>query len=221
MTGAGLPLHFTGARFSWADNTLSTSLLPSIASGSADGYGLEVSATDLTVLDAVEVAFSHGDETALRSAYDAHGSLIYTFCCRTLPEDRAKDVTQEVFVSAWRARDQFDRTKGSLAGWLIGIAKNRTIDNIRSEKRHIDRRSEADIEAVPIESEADSIGDRMLISDAMRTLTDRSRSVIELAYFDGLTHAEIAERTHLPLGTVKSDIRRGLERIRTHIGAVA
>ncbi len=158
------------------------------------------------------------DEASLRSAYDAHGPLVYSFCRRTLGDERAKDVTQEVFVSAWRARHRFDPAKGSLAGWLMGITKNRLIDNVRAEKRHSDRRADDADRDIPVDPAVDRIGDRMLVADALRILPDRSRRAIELAYIEGLTHQEIAEQTDLPLGTVKSDIRRGLIRLRDHLG---
>ncbi|MEZ5341458.1 MAG: sigma-70 family RNA polymerase sigma factor [Acidimicrobiales bacterium] len=180
-------------------------------------YNPTVSTVDHRQLGAVETAFVRGDEHALRAVYDAHGSLIYTFCKRALGDDHASDVTQEVFVSAWRARSQFDPAKGSLAAWLTGIAKNRIIDHFRTERRHAaephdERRSES-----PVEAEVDQVGDRLVVADALRTLPERSRHVIELAYLSDLTHAEIATKTALPLGTVKSDIRRGLASIRRHL----
>ena len=181
------------------------------------GYAHRVSTAALRDIDAVEAAFARGEENALRAAYDAHGPLVYSFCRRSVGDDRAKDVTQEVFVSAWRARDRFDSSKGSLAGWLMGIAKNRLIDNIRAERRHGDRRSEAEPGDLPVESDVERVGDRMLVADALRSLPERSRTVIELAYLSDLTHTQIAEQTSLALGTVKSDIRRGLASIRRHL----
>jgi RNA polymerase sigma-70 factor (ECF subfamily) len=175
-----------------------------------------VSTAEPRGVDAVETLFSQGEEDALRAAYDAHGPLVYSFCRRSLGDDRAKDVTQEVFVSAWRARDQFDSSKGSLAAWLMGITKNRLIDNIRAEQRHAGRRADGEIE-LPVESDVDRVGDRMLVADALESLPERSRTVIELAYLSDLTHTQIAEQTSLPLGTVKSDIRRGLASIRRHL----
>jgi RNA polymerase sigma-70 factor, ECF subfamily len=172
---------------------------------------------ELAATRIVEDAFVRGDEHALRAAYDAHGSLIYSFCRRAVPEDRAMDVTQEVFVSAWRARHRFDPGKGRLGAWLMGIAKNRLIDNIRSERRHDDRRHDAEVADVPAPAEVERIGDRMLLAEVLDELPDRARKVVEMAYFEDLTHTEIAERTSLPLGTVKSDIRRALMRMREHL----
>jgi RNA polymerase sigma-70 factor (ECF subfamily) len=171
----------------------------------------------LDVAEAAEAAFAAGAPDALRQAYDAHGALIYSFCRRSVGEDRAKDVTQEVFVSAWRARERFDPTKGTLGAWLMGITKNRLIDNVRAEQRHADRRSSDDAVDLGVEPDVDRIGDRMLVADALRSLPEQNRRVIELAYFGDLTHSQIAEHTSLPLGTVKSDIRRGLARIRQHL----
>ncbi|MFT7601586.1 MAG: RNA polymerase sigma factor (sigma-70 family), partial [Acidimicrobiales bacterium] len=197
---------------------MSTSLLPHQSlTQQSPGYAPGVSTAALRVIDAVEAAFARGDEDALRAAYDAHGPLVYSFCRRSLGDDRAKDVTQEVFVSAWRARERFDSSKGSLAGWLMGITKNRLIDNIRTEQRHASRRADSEPVEIAVESNVERVGDRMLVADALKSLPERSRTVIELAYLSDLTHTQISERTSLPLGTVKSDIRRGLASIRRHL----
>lgn len=183
----------------------------------APRYAPTVPKAELRQIDVAALAFAGGDESGLRAAYDAHGSLIYSFCRRSLPEDRASDVTQEVFVSAWKARDRFDPSRGSLAGWLIGIAKHRLVDNIRAEQRHAGRRDQSEDGDIGVEPQVDRIADRMLVADALRTLPERARSVIELAYYHDLTHDQIAEKIDIPLGTVKSDIRRGLARIRHHL----
>jgi len=172
---------------------------------------------DLEPTDEVDAAFANGDESALRAAYDHHGKLIYSFCRRSIPEDRAMDVTQEVFVSAWRARARFDPAKGTLGAWLMGIAKNRLIDNIRSEQRHADRRDDTEVVELPASADVDRVGDQMIVASVLQQLPARSRQVVELAYFDDLTHTQIAERTKLPLGTVKSDIRRALSRMRSQL----
>ena len=173
-------------------------------------------ATNLpTAVDGLDTAFASG-RAPLRDAYDAHGSLVYSICRRALDEHAAKDVTQEVFVSAWRGRHQFDPERGTLAGWLVGITKRRIIDHLRSERRHADRRSEELHETPDHQAEpaVDRTVDRMVVADALRQLPKRTREIIELAYVHDLTHHDIAERTGVPLGTVKSDIRRGLLRIR-------
>ena len=161
--------------------------------------------------------FAAGRAT-LREVYDAHGSLVYSICRRSLDTESAKDVTQEVFLSAWKGRDQFDPARGALGAWLVGITKRRIIDHLRSERRHTDRR--ADEEAAPPTvdaAHADRIADRMLLADGLRQLPPSTRRLVEMAFIEGLTHDEIAERTGTPLGTVKSSIRRGLLRVKAHL----
>jgi RNA polymerase sigma-70 factor (ECF subfamily) len=169
--------------------------------------------------DEVGLAFARG-EADLKHVYDAHGSLVYAICRRSLgDEHRAREVTQDVFVSAWRGREQFDPARGSLAGWLVGITKRRVVDHVRRERRHADRRADdsEDSPPVPVEPEVDRIADRMVVAHALHRLAPRAREVIGLAYVHGLTHQEIAEQTGLPLGTIKSDIRRGLLALRHHM----
>ncbi len=173
-----------------------------------------MSSSESAPIDSVEKAFVRGDESALRAAYAEFGDLVYTFCRRTLDESRAKDVTQEVFISAWRSRERYEPARGTLAGWLIAITKNRIVDNVRAEQRHSDRRSGDDPADVPVAAEVERIGDRLMIAEALRCLSDRARRVVTMHYFDDLTHRQIAERMSLPLGTVKSDLRRGLSQIR-------
>lgn len=171
---------------------------------------------DSTSAPTLDAAFAAGTAD-LRSVYDEHGGLVYAICRKSLDEHTANDVTQEVFVSAWRARDQFDPERGNLAAWLVGITKRRIIDHLRSEGRHRDRRAPEPTELTDHDAdhEISRTVDRIIVADALRQLPERARRVISLAYLDGLTHHEITDRTGLPLGTVKSDIRRGLERIRT------
>ena len=165
----------------------------------------------------LESAFARGEEHALRDAYLRHGRLIYTYCRRTLDEARAQDVTQEVFISAWRSRHRYDPAKGKLVGWLFAITKNRIIDNLRAERRHSERRAGRDPTELPVYSQIESIGNKLMIADAVRSLPDRARRVVMLHYFDDLTHRQIAERMSIPLGTVKSDLRRSLLEIRDQL----
>lgn len=190
---------------------------PSIRIVARHDYAHVVPTTGIRPIDDVDAAFVRGEESALRAAYDAHGSAVYSYCRRSLGDDRAGDVTQEVFLSAWRARERFDPAKGSLGAWLMGITKNRLIDNVRAEKRHSDRRSDREPGETPVESEVEHVGERMLVVEALKRLPERQRTVVELAFFEDLTHQQIAERTALPLGTVKSDIRRSLARIREEL----
>jgi RNA polymerase sigma-70 factor (ECF subfamily) len=173
----------------------------------------------------VQKAFAQGQEQALKAAYLLHGKLVYTYCRRSLDEARSMDVTQEVFISAWKNRHRYDPAQGTLAGWLVSITKNRIIDNLRAERRHSERRDSRD----PVEVAAchltardqiDMIADKLLVADALRSLPDRAKRVVMLHYFDDLTHSQIAQRMSLPLGTVKSDLRRSLMKLRSQLESV-
>lgn len=168
--------------------------------------------------DEMVTGFVAGDEAALKAVYDHHQRLVHSFCRRTVGVDRAADVTQEVFLAAWRSRTRFDASAGSLTGWIMGIARFKAVDALRADSR---RPSTADDELVAdLTTTADRMDDlalRMLLADSLQQLPERARKMVELAFFDDMTHAEIAEWTGQPLGTVKSDIRRGLERLRRHL----
>lgn len=165
----------------------------------------------------MERRFAEGGEQALEDAYALHGGLIYTFCRRTVGESLAEDITQDVFIRAYRSREQFKPERGTLAGWLIAIAKNRIIDHFRAEQRHAKRRGEHDRIEAAAEPQIEQAAERLMIAEALRRLPQRARSVIALHYFDDLTHHQIADRLNMPLGTVKSDLRRGLAQIRRQL----
>lgn len=163
-------------------------------------------------------AWQRGDDDALRLAYDCFGTLVFNYCLRSLGDrDRASDCTQEVFVSAWRSRDRYDATRGTLAGWLLGIARFRVVDAQRATSRAplpvADEALGVD-DAVAPDGEADALAERLLLAHAMASLSERARRVVELAFYSDLTQQEIAARLGLPLGTVKSDMRRALLRLR-------
>ncbi|WP_195210289.1 RNA polymerase sigma factor [Actinomarinicola tropica] len=169
---------------------------------------------------AIAAAWASGDGTALRQAFEQFGTLVFTYCMRSLGDrDAAADCSQEVFISAWRSRDRFDPSKGTLAGWLMGIARYRVVDAHR-------RRSSTptpDVDVTDAKGDAvedahpDQLADQLLVQRALETLSPRARQVVELAFWSDMTHTEIAERLDLPLGTVKSDVRRALQRLRPHL----
>ncbi len=165
----------------------------------------------------VTALFVSGDDAALHAVYDRHGSLVYRIALamlRSVPD--AEDVTQATFVSAWRGRDTFDPYAGTLAGWLVGIARRRAVDQLRvigRERRTLQAVSD-EPSTLDSPSNMDSIVDRMLVVDELSRLPVAQRQVLELAFYDGLTHIQIAETTGIPVGTVKSHVRRGLTRLR-------
>lgn len=177
------------------------------------------SAADSTAgaTDGLDDRFATGDPSVLRDAYDAHGSAIFSFCRRSLGADQAADVTQEVFVTAWKVRDRFDPTKGTLRSWLFGIGRYKVLNALRGRPplQSVDLEG-ADVER-PGPSEVERLADRMVLADAVAGFSDRVREVLHLAYVEDLTHAQIAERTAVPLGTVKSDLRRALSRLRLEL----
>ncbi len=174
--------------------------------------------------NAIDDAFLRGTEHGLAAAYEAHGSLIHTLCARAHP-NAAADITQEVFLAAWKARDRFDPSRGPLAAWLVGIAKNKIVDAYRKDGRRVPEIHDADgarVDRVPDgRTPLDRLADRLLVTEALSTLPERPRKIIELAFFEGLTHEQIAEQTDIPLGTVKSDIKRGLARLRRFLEAAS
>jgi RNA polymerase sigma-70 factor, ECF subfamily len=160
----------------------------------------------------LEQSFADGGDGALRSVYDRYGSLVYTFCRRTVGHHDAAEVAQDVFVAAWRSQGSYDPGRGGLGGWLIAIARNKAIDHLRRQGRQPSiAPSEDSGEMAGVRTdEIAMIADRMLLSEALSELAPRPRRVVELAFLHDLTHEQIAEKTHLPLGTVKSDVRRSL-----------
>jgi RNA polymerase sigma-70 factor (ECF subfamily) len=182
--------------------------------------GAEDAAPLVDAEDAVVAAvFAAGGDDALRAAYDAYGPLVFTFCRRALGPDRAGDATQEVFLAAWRSRARFDPAQGTLRGWLVGIARYKVLAALRAGGRAA--ALTVDGAVVPEGRAADAVevlADRMVLTDALDVLPERARRSVRLAYADGLSHREIADATGVPLGTVKSDIRRGLDVLRRELG---
>ena len=169
---------------------------------------------------AVERAWMDGHETALQQAWSQFGALVFTYCSRAIADqEHAADAVQETFVSAWKSRDRFDSAKGSLAAWLTGIARYRVLDAYRAAPRiptpGLDEHAVE--QADPAPSPHDALGDRLLVAHALETLSPRARRVVELAFYSELSQSEIAIELDLPLGTVKSDMRRALQRLRTHL----
>lgn len=162
--------------------------------------------------------FRQGDESVLRELYDRYGGLVYRLGISCLSaHHEAEDVTQATFVAAWRGRQTYDPDRGTLAGWLLGIARRQVVDRLRVIQR--ERSLAAAVQQVgPGYSEApapERVVDRLVVVDELRRLSPEQRRVLELAFFDDLTHVQIAGLTGLPLGTVKSHLRRGLGRLRT------
>jgi len=170
--------------------------------------------------DPLVAGLRSGDDAGLKAIYDAHGKLVFSYCLRTLGAEMARDATQEVFLAAWKSRDRYRPEAGSIPGWLLGIARYKVIDQTRSAAKagiSTDDDLEPTTGAFAAFGSADRTAERMLLVEALRQLPERSRTMVTMAFLDDLTHSQISEKCGVPLGTVKSDIRRGLERLRLHL----
>lgn len=168
---------------------------------------------------ALAKAFASGDERALRQAYDRWGGLVHAFCLRSLTSRAdAEEAAAQVFVNAWRGRGGFDVERGSLAGWLLGIARRVVVDVHRAAAREdAVREAVAALRVEPEPARDDVLVDRLLVADALAQLRPEQRRAVALVFYDGLTHEQVAGTMGLPLGTVKSHIRRGLAVLRRRL----
>jgi RNA polymerase sigma-70 factor, ECF subfamily len=156
-----------------------------------------------------------GDESAMADMYDRYSGIVYGVALRVLGNTTAaEDVLQEVFLQLWRNPQSFDANRGRLAPWLAVIARNRAIDHLRK------RQPEEDIEELPIstgvnlEDEAAQRQAVTKIRGVLSQLPQDQRRALEMAFFEGMTHTEIAAKTGEPLGTIKTRIRTGLLAVR-------
>jgi len=177
-------------------------------------------------LSDVELAerLAAGDTQALEQLYDRYGSLAYSVSVRVLGDPgKAEDVVQDVFLKLWNNAARFDSQKGSLRTWLMTAVRNRSIDYLRGRGAH--ERIEKEI---PEHVEASGVGsdpwrevaaglERDAVKAAIETLPPDQRQAVELAYFGGYSHREIAEMIRVPLSTVKGRMRLALEKLHSYL----
>jgi RNA polymerase sigma-70 factor (ECF subfamily) len=173
---------------------------------------------------------SAGDQDALSSLYDRYRTVVFALALRILRDrGEAEEVLADVFHQAWRHASSFDPRRGTVTGWLFNLCRSRSIDRLRARGRReagLARMSlaeggpheSASVERGP-EAAADLTDRRRLVGAALGALSPAQRQAIELAYFEGLSHSEIAARIREPLGTVKTRIRQGLMTLRDSLGA--
>jgi RNA polymerase sigma-70 factor, ECF subfamily len=169
-----------------------------------------------------------GDASAFEVVFDRHSaaafSLAYRMCGR---RGTAEDVVQDAFLSLWRSGMHYERARGSVRAWVLGAVRNKAIDSFRHETvtTSLDVHDEAAVERMPArertDGEAERRADALEIRGALEGLPSEQRRVIELAYFGGFTHSQIAELLELPTGTVKGRMRMGLTKLRLALGVPA
>ncbi len=156
-----------------------------------------------------------GDEAAMAALFDRYSKVVYSVALRVLRDPAsAEDVLQEIFMQIWRSPDGFIATRGSLGGWLAVVSRNRSIDALRRRRPsdQIDDLSLASNYNLADEAERNCMIEKA--REVINVLPAEQRKTLEMAFFDGLTHSEIAEMTGDPLGTVKTRIRSALLTVR-------
>ncbi len=162
-----------------------------------------------------------GDRGALANLYDRHTPLLLGVARRILgSESDAEDVLQDLWLQVWRQAERYSSGRGSVASWLVTIARTRALDR----RRRAAARSRAEALGAPAAAQGGATNDRTTaeslhlgeqVRKALAALEPKQRESLEIAYFEGLTQSEVAERLQIPLGTVKTWMRRGLARLRT------
>jgi RNA polymerase sigma-70 factor, ECF subfamily len=166
------------------------------------------------------VGFAQGDEACLQEVFRRSAPLIYTIAYRALGSSTdGEEITQEVFVSAWRARVNYQPERGSLSGWLIGIARHRIADRQRARGRDL-RLVQAVTKQTDVQVQPEALStliDRIVLTEEIGRLPHPRGTILQLAFWEGRSYPQIAEQLDLPLGTVKSHARRALLHLRTRL----
>lgn len=165
-----------------------------------------------------------GESRAFEVIFDRHGDTAYSLAYRMCgSRARAEDVVQEAFLSLWRSGDRYDRSRGSVRSWILNVVHNRAVDAFRREATRGALQASDDglAERLPsgelTETEAERHDDAARVRGALKELPEEQRKVIELSYFGGFSHHEIAEILSLPPGTVKGRMRLGLNKLRVSL----
>ena len=163
------------------------------------------------------------DEHAVEELYARYSGPLYSLAYQVTQAERfAQDVVQEVFVALWRDASRFDPSRGPVAPWLFSLARHKAIDLVRREANVRKHTAEVDLELKHAEDDTDHEAwlriRRDRVHEAIRELTPIQREALDLAFFHGLTHVEVAERLGIPLGTAKTRIRSALLRLRDVLG---
>ena len=176
-------------------------------------------------------AMSQGDQQAATALYDQHGDMLFGIALRILRERAdAESVVLEALMQAWRNAAAYDAARATVAGWLVTLVRTRALDLLRSrgrQERLVEAATRAGAAGDVVMPETPAVDERLdeskravVVNRALSELPDVQRRAIELAFFDGLTHSEIAERLGQPLGTVKTRIRLGMTKLRDALSTI-
>jgi RNA polymerase sigma factor (sigma-70 family) len=170
----------------------------------------------------LSIGFARGDEACLHEVFRRLAPLIYTIAYRALDSSSdGEEITQDVFVSAWRARDNYQVEKGSLSGWLIGITRHRIADRQRARGRDLRLVQAVTNTTDQVQPETlSTLVDRIVLTEEIGRLPHPRGTILQLAFWEGRSYPQIAEQLDLPLGTVKSHARRALRHLRTQLAEV-
>ena len=178
--------------------------------------GADLPATDAALVHKI----TQRDEAALAALYDRYAGMLSSVLNRILRDTQAaEEILQDIFYQLWCSGSRFDPARGSLPGWLLVIARNRAISRLR---RHNPAAGEEILEntvIMPFDLESSAAQQQLLtrVKGALESLPKEQRAAVELAYFEGMTHSEIAERTGDPLGTVKTRLRSAIETLKRNL----
>jgi len=170
---------------------------------------------------ALIAAIRSGDQDAMAQLYARYSSVVYAVALRVLGDTAAaEDVLQEIFIQLWRNPGAFDSGRGNLAPWLAVITRNRAVDSLRKRRPQTEI-SETTVSVEPdLASQADRGRAMEKVRAVLKDMPEAQRSLLEMAYFEGYSHSEIAEKTGEPLGTVKTRIRNGLMLLRKAVETI-
>ena len=190
-------------------------------------HDLAIRDADARTDEAIVGAIAGGSSDALGRLYDRHAAAVYGLARRIVGRtDVAEEIVQDVFAQVWRDAARYARDRATVAGWLVMLTRTRAIDRVRSRRARPDVDAGVELSAVrpPAAGDPDpemaalSAEDARAIREALTALPEPQRALLDLAYYEGLTHTEIAARTGAPLGTVKTRLRAAMLALRDVIG---
>jgi RNA polymerase sigma-70 factor (ECF subfamily) len=178
--------------------------------------GADLPATDAALVQKI----TQRDEAALAALYDRYAGMLSSVLNRILRDTQAaEEILQDIFYQLWCSGSRFDPARGSLPGWLLVIARNRAISQLRRRNPAAGEEILENTVVMPCDLESNAAQQQLItrVKGALESLPKEQRAAVELAYFEGMTHSEIAERTGDPLGTVKTRLRSAIETLKRNL----